>query len=1089
MKSHKSILWSVGLLWSIVINGYSQQLYFKYYSLNDGFPHAQVWDIHQDRHGFMWFATGGGLIKYDGVKFRTFTKDDGLVGNVVRSIFQDDDDKLWITCDEGVSIFDGQTFENYTSDDGLGNGFVWETVKDRLGNYWFPTNHGGVSRFNGKQFTNFSREKGLISNDFRAGFIDSRGDLWFGGRGGVAWLKFQQTKYDSVFKSLIIQDDVNRITEDWMGRIIFCTKNGVQLFDVQRFLKSQSQDYHAFITKLTVEDGLVHPDVSAATVTRDSSIWIATDHGLSKYRRGHFHSYFMDENYSSNSLHAVIEDREGTIWVGTNGGGCFKIPYQNIFNFTIKDGLSSNVVNAVTGDDEDMIYIGSDNGLDVYDHAQIRPISKNWLPAGDAVWSLKFDRKKVLWVGSEHHLFEYKNGNVRNRNDIYSITQSTIIDIEESDNGWMWFGTLNGLMVNDGKKTALYSKEKGLPGNQVWSVFKDHHHRIWLGVSGGLVLVQNYSNLDSLRFQIWTKENGLIDNTVNVICEDKNGNLWIGSDLGISHFDEKEFTNYSAKNLGLGDNIVPVIEYDKQNDRMWFGSKGFGWFNYNDNPQLIKLLSKTSGMLGDEATTNNSLYLDQKERVWIGSFSGLTRFQDLHEKAAIAPPVYIKKIAMSDSVIYFNFLSNVQQQLHFSPTGNSIEFEFVALSYLDEKENQYQYKLEGFEENWSDFTKKNEIRYTNLSPGDYTFVVRAQNSEKVFSALPAAVSFSIPAPWWINPWLITITILVISGVTYGSYRFRVNQKLQRMRRRNRELEMKVQERTSEILKQKEELQKILDQLQKTQTQLVQSEKMAALGQLVAGVAHEINNPTSILAGNVMYVDDYVRTLRTLIAQYESQSNGQLFTEIESYKKSVDYEFIKSDLDVLIGSMKNATERIRNIVLDLRNFSRLDEVELNEVDIHDCIDTTVKLFMNQYKHILEINKHYHATNNIFCYVNQINQVLLNLLVNAAQAIEKKYLNHSSSTIVGEINITTENENDGGVIVKIRDNGCGIPEFIRSKVFDPFFTTKPIGQGTGLGLSISYGIIEKHKGRITFDSTINEWTEFSFTLPCKPHEIPS
>jgi len=1045
----------------------------------------------------MWFATGGGLVRYDGIQFTLYSKDDGLVGNVVRSVFQDDDGSLWITSDEGISVFDGKTFKNYTSDDGLGTGSVWKTVKDKEGQYWFPTSFGGISKFDRNKFTTLTKKDGLKSNEYRTAFMDSRGGLWFGGKHGVVWREYGQSGYRKGFNYLsgagqYLDGFVNKISEDAMGRILFCTENGLVVFDESRWLR-EGGELRKYFLLYTDRDGLAHDDVAGAITGRDSSIWIATDYGLSKFQKNRFKNYFVDENYSSNSMQAIFMDRESNLWVGTNGGGCVKIPYLNIYNFTVRDGLSSNVVNAIAGDDEGRIYIANDNGVDMFEGTTLRSISKPWHGTGDAIWSLKFDRKKNLWIGSEHHLYQYKNNHPVDRNDIYSAGGATILDIEEDVNGWLWIGTLNGLSVYDGKNTVSYTQKDGLPGNQVWCVYIANDQTIWLGVSGGLVRVDQ-SVAGKVSFKTWTRSEGMLDNTVNVVRQDEKGQFWIGTDLGISKFDGVQFTHYRPKTLALADNIVPVIEYDHYRNAMWFGSKGYALYDHHQEPPfLLQLLNRSRGMAGDEATTNNSLYIDAKGSVWIGSFGGLTRFVYDPDSTHLVPPlIHVERVVFRDSVRVIDNLLSTDSDLDLGEIkGSTITFEFAGLSFAEEKDNTYYYQLEGFDKDWLPSTKRNEVRYTNLDPGRYTFIVNAVSSQKQSSRAPSRLSFTVPTPLWLHPLFLMVTIMAAAIGAYGLYKFRVNQKIHRLRLQTRILENKVIVRTSELVAQKEELQNLLDKLQQTQTQLVQSEKMAALGQLVAGVAHEINNPTSILAGNVTYIEDYVRTLQTVIQKYEAHlaSDTDFARSIDQFKKEVDYQFISSDLNVLLASIKNASDRIRHIVLDLRNFSRLDEVELNEADIHECVETTVKLFMNQFKHLLVIERDYRSQNKIYCYVNQINQVILNLLVNAAQAIESKFSSPTSEVIKGIIRITTLNMPDSGVKVCIRDNGHGIPDDIKPRIFDPFFTTKPVGQGTGLGLSISYGIIQKHHGTISCTGQVNEWTEFTFTLPHKPHEIPS
>ena len=1054
-----------------------------------------MWDILQDRNGYIWFATAGGVARYNGITFTVYTKDDGLISNVVRSIFQDDDGKIWLCTEDGISVFDGKVFVNYTSHDGLGQGSIFEMAKDLKGGYWFTTSYGGITKFDGTKFLTFTDKEGLASNAYRYAYRDRSGNMWFSGKNGFTVLIYSNGNYADRFVNFKVNgiQDYSDIVEDHDGRIIIGSHMGLIVFNYKEFVKEKRVNYSDYMAHLTVKDGLVNPNVHAMVLASDSSLWITTDGGISKWNKNTFTNYFADENISTNSCYSIIEDREGTIWVGTDGGGCLKIPYQNIYNFTMKEGLSANVANAVTGDAQGNIFIGTDHGVDKFDGSKLIPISKNWINSGNTVWSLKNDSRGTLWVGAEKNLFEYRDGHVIDHKEIFHKSDSPILDIAEDHENAMWFGTLNGLIVHNNGKSYFYDKKDGLPGNQIWCVFVDKQDRVWLGINGGLVRIENKDNIDSLKFRIWTTVDGLQDNTVNVITQDGNGTYWIGTDLGFSKFDGTNFTNYKAKNLGLADNIVPVIEYDYRTDQLWIGSKGYGRFDQHSSPpELVKLLNKNRGLRVDDPTTNNSLFIDSNHNVWIAHFGGLTRYSEdstIHTKTS--PAVYVERIIANDTTMTLNHLTADEDELDGNIKSKYIEFQFAGLSFINEKDNTYQYRLEGFDKDWSAPTQKNEVRYTNLSPGSYTFEVKMKNSVNAQSVSPAKISFTIPAPLWMNPFFILLVIVSLAYASYTIYRFRVNLNLERIRKRNEYLESEVKKRTAEIVLQKEELENILEKLKQTQTQLVQSEKMAALGQLVAGVAHEINNPTSVLAGNVVYVEDYVNVLRKIISKYEDKyvDNLEFLRELSEFKKQIDYEFVISDLDTLLASIKNAADRIRHIVLDLRNFSRLDEVELNEVNVNDSIDTTVKLFMNQYKHVLKINKDYRATNQIYCYINQINQVILNILINAAQAIETKFANQGSSQILGRIDIKTTNDHKGGVIVTIRDNGLGIPKHIKSKVFDPFYTTKPVGQGTGLGLSISYSIIEKHHGNISYESIEGEWTEFIFSLPFKPHEIPS
>jgi two-component system, NtrC family, sensor kinase len=280
----------------------------------------------------------------------------------------------------------------------------------------------------------------------------------------------------------------------------------------------------------------------------------------------------------------------------------------------------------------------------------------------------------------------------------------------------------------------------------------------------------------------------------------------------------------------------------------------------------------------------------------------------------------------------------------------------------------------------------------------------------------------------------------------------------------------------------------LIELQKAQAQLIQSEKMSSLGQIVAGVAHEINNPVSFIHGNLKYIEQYTQVILRLIQLYH-----QFFpdppTEIQNELDAIDIDFLKSDVTKILQSMNVGTTRIKDIVLSLRNFSRLDQAEFKAVDIHEGIDSTLLILSHRFKassthrEILLI-KEYEVLPKVECYAGHLNQAFMNILANAIDAIDELSLQQNSEKIEGNsgrITIRTSMV-EQFIEIAIADNGCGITESIQGQIFDPFFTTKPIGKGTGMGLSISYQIIcNKHHGQLTFFSIPGKQTEFVIQIP--------
>ncbi|MGI0485006.1 GAF domain-containing protein [Pantanalinema rosaneae CENA516] len=295
--------------------------------------------------------------------------------------------------------------------------------------------------------------------------------------------------------------------------------------------------------------------------------------------------------------------------------------------------------------------------------------------------------------------------------------------------------------------------------------------------------------------------------------------------------------------------------------------------------------------------------------------------------------------------------------------------------------------------------------------------------------------------------------------------------------------------------QAQQLSQALHNLKQTQSQLIQSEKMSSLGQMVAGIAHEINNPVNFITGNLTHASNYIRDLLELVDLYHEHVPDTI-PQIREYEEDIDVNFIAEDLPKLLSSMMLGAERIRQIVLSLRNFSRLDEAEMKPVDVHEGIDSTLLILQSRLKptgsgSAVQIIKEYGNLPKVECYAGQLNQVFMNVLANAIEALDDARDNARShqETTPGftdpKIRIQTTQLDDDRVRISIQDNGVGMTEEVRKNLFDPFFTTKPVGKGTGLGLSISYQIVvEKHGGSFACFSEPGRGAEFRIEIPIKP-----
>ena len=827
------------------------------------------------------------------------------------------------------------------------------------------------------------------------------------------------------------------ILQDSRGFIWIGTFDGLNKYD----------GYNFTVYKEDIDDtnSLSNNTVSSVYEDRSGVIWIGTDNGLNQYDRQadkfkrYMHNPADTNSLSSNKIRSIYEDRTGKLWIGTYGGGLIKFdPQKNQFQHYKHDAnnpnsLSNDFVYRIYGDTSGVLWIGTyGGGLNKFDlqkeqfthykHDANNPSSLS----GNDIFSIYEDKSRVLWIGTyggglnkfdrQKEQFKHYKHDAKDPN---SLSSDAVYMIYEDKSGTLWVGTLNGLNRFDREQQQFKylrlntNYPNRIVTEAVYSIYEDRLGTLWIGTSNGLYKI----NQQDEQINRFGEKEGLLNRVIYGILEDERGNIWLSTNRGISKLNRQteRFKNYSLED-GLQSNEFNFGAYYKNSEgEMFFG--GIGGMNIfhpdsiNDN-QFIPPVVITGFKIFNKAVPI-----------------------DVNEGNLPSIPRHISEL----------------DEIRLSHKESVFTFEFSALAYSAPEKNLYAYTMVGFDKEWYYANASRRFAtYTNLDAGEYTFKVKGSNKDGVWNEEGTSIKITITPPPWKTWWSYSLYILIITSTIVGFFYWRTYS----VRKRKEELEIEVDNRTRE--------------LKSTQSQLIQSEKMASLGQLTAGVAHEINNPINFVKGGSAALSNDFRDLIKLIDMFSNKYSEE---DIDAFKKEIDLDYLLENVPLTIDDIKTGADRVADIVKGLRSFARLDEGEKQKVDIHECIDAILLLISEEDTGHIELVKNYQADiKPLSCYLGQLNQAFLNIINNARDVMNDG----------GKLTITTE-ENNEYISIRFKDTGPGIPDDIKDKIFDPFFTTKDVGEGTGLGLAITHGIMEKHGGKIEVKSEEEHGSEFVITLP--------
>jgi len=725
---------------------------------------------------------------------------------------------------------------------------------------------------------------------------------------------------------------------------------------------------------------------------------------------------------SSQQIHNIVEDHSGLLWISIQDFGLIGI-----------DPVSGDIIKEY----------------------EITPNSTHGLLGSDNRY-MHVDHNGNIWLGGNGrnigvHLYDTKKEAFKyfsfTENDKTSLSDNRITFFGDDQLGRVWIGTIGrGLNIYNEKTGAFKRVKDNYDLSSPAGYAKTKNQSMWISTNsgGGLALVDPVK--DSIIF--YGEEKGLLHNDVLINLGDKNipidqkGRIWLPNNRGLSVFDTASRTYQN------------FFEYD----------------GFQPHSGFYSVLVRSNG------------------EVWIGGDQGLNLIdpERLFRKDTIPPKVWITEMGIMDSIYskpdgeIFHKSVSYTDHIELDHWQKDLQFEFVALHYLRPEDNQYSWKLENYDRQWSAPSTTRNASYTNLSPGTYTFRVKGSNADGIWNDEGDFITIRINPPFWLTTWAYGFYSLVFLAGIYTVHRLQKERTIRKERERTREKELA---QAKEIKKAYSELEVAHSNLKSAQSQLIQTEKMASLGELTAGIAHEIQNPLN-------FVNNF------------SEVNAELVEELKEEVEKGNIEEVKAiarDILENESKIKHHGKRAESIVKGMLQHSRTSTGEKEPTDINAIADEYLRL---AYHGLRAKDKSFNAEfktdfdpnlPKINVVPQDIGRVLLNLINNAFYAVHEKAARHSdpehsegvesgaaSNNYKPEVVVSTQQLN-GKIEICVKDNGPGIPEQVRDKIFQPFFTTKPTGQGTGLGLSLSYDIVKAHGGELKVESEIGKGSEFVISLP--------
>ena len=1068
-------------------------------------------DFLVDDQGHTWIASSDGLFHFDGQKCSQYSADQGLKSIYISKILQDDRGRLWLSSGPEIIILDLKSglIKTISQAEGQIQNSITSLLQVSNDEIWAGSYDGGIHIINENKGTvkHLTYRQKLGGNNIQSLMKDSKGRIWIGSAfSGIDIIDGAKNLIRHCNRGTSFQDNaIYSLLESepgviWIGTGEYATILDLNLNNV-RFLNSDSGINFSYVNEFSKDT--------------HGNIWLASNNGLYivDMKKARFKKFPIGNDVNNGRVICLQPYKDNKIWLGTSEGMVILDDKQKVTFLNVKKDIPAEQFGQQIEDRDGNFWVGTDKGVYILD-AELQ--SKRFLEIFGGIISIFEDSRGKIWMGGQgdQGLFVYdkKNKILRNITIIHGLVDNTFFSLMEDKTGkiWMSFPMSGGIMtihVDDFGMQTL-NLRTSLNEKPAIGFFEKENGEIWISTAGKGII-----SLD-MRAGNYREINDTSDKMDAILLDkiDESNRIWCSTIDGVGFIDatRSEFTRFTSTS-GFAGFMESVLLHRNQNKYI-FSRKGVYELIPTDSSQkarqgwTYKNLSKFRGFLDIQGTQMpNFPFISDKGALWC---SDLKRISIINPGDTITPnhetfitgidvvnqPVIFydktrfqeelkKSQAMginTDSLLRADVTSNEEEenilkkeikwsnvegsynlpvdlQLPYYLNYLTFHFSCTENGHFDHKE--YRYMLRGIDNTWNKLTEKPESKnYLNLPHGSYTFMVVSKGYDGKWST-PAEFTFAILPPWWKTWWAYLLYIVGFSLFSYGFSLYRSRN----LQRSNTLLEEKVRLRTKA-------LNESLDELKSTQAQLIQSEKMASLGELTAGIAHEIQNPLN-------FVNNF------------SDVSSELIDEMNEELKKGDIEeakTISADIKINLEKINHHGKRASSIVRGMLEHSRKSTGEKDPTDINALCDEYLRL---AYHGLKAQDKNFNATiethfdpnlPKIAVIPQDIGRVILNLINNAFYAVNERS-KKGEAGYQPTVFIATQLTADNQLLTTIKDNGSGIPAHIKDKIFQPFFTTKPTGQGTGLGLSLSYDIVRAHGGELKVESNEGEGSTFIITLP--------